>query len=66
MKPNATKGYDSTPAHLRTLIERAGVSQLEAARRLGVDGRTMRYYLANPQRAAPPYCLVFALECLAS
>lgn len=66
MKPNATKGYNSMPAHLRTLIERAGVSQLEAARRIGVDGRTMRYYLADPQRSPPPYCVVFALECMAS
>lgn len=40
-----------TPADLRTRLDAAGISQLELARRIGVDGRTVRYWLAG--RAIP-------------
>lgn len=36
---------------LRAALERAGISQLRFARRLGVEGRTVRYWLAG--RAIP-------------
>ena len=65
MIPAYDPDYNSRPAYLRELIERAGLSQQAAARQIGVDGRTMRYWLADPQRAKPPYTAVFALECLA-
>lgn len=34
-----------TPARIRTLLKRAGLSQLAAARALGVNPRTMRRYV---------------------
>ena len=66
MKPDARIQILSEPWYLRRLIERTGLSQQECARRIGVDGRTMRYWLANPQRSVPPYAYVFCLECLAA
>lgn len=65
MIPTYHPEYDCRPAYLRSLIERAGLSQQAAARQIGVDGRTMRYWLADPQKQRPPYSAVFALECLA-
>lgn len=67
MTPDATR-HNPDPAYLRGLIERAGLSQREAARRVGVNERLMRMYLAD--RAAKsaqsaPYPVQFALECLA-
>lgn len=40
---------------LRTRLETAGVSQMELSRRLGVAGRTVRYWIANgtPERMWP-------------
>lgn len=65
--PDATL-YNPDPAYLRGLIERAGLSQREAARRVGVSERIMRQYLAD--RAArtaldAPYPVQYALEKLA-
>lgn len=64
MTPDATR-YNPDPGYLRDLIAKSGLSQLAAARRIGVEGRTLRYWLADPQRQKPPYSAVFALECLA-
>lgn len=66
MKPNAAK-HNPDPAYLRELIERAGLSQREAAARVGVTDRTMRYYLSTePESWKPaPYAVQFALEQLA-
>lgn len=63
MKPNAEK-HNPDPAYLRGLIERAGLSQREAAARVGVTDRTMRYYLSLDQEAwkPAPYAVQFALE----
>lgn len=36
-----------TPDELREALEAAGVTQMELARRLEVDGRTVRYWLAG-------------------
>lgn len=38
--------HDPRPEYLRALLDRAGISQREAARRIGVSERMMRYYLA--------------------
>lgn len=53
------KHHNPDPAYIRSLIEGAGVSQREAARRLGIDERTMRRYLHRP---SAPYLVQFALE----
>lgn len=50
---------------MRGLIEKAGISQREAARRLGIAERAMRCYLADrsTKSALPaPYIVQFALE----
>ncbi len=49
--------------YLRGLIAKTGLSQREAATRLGVPIRQMRYYLNNDKPC--PYTVQFALECLA-
>ena len=66
MTPDATL-HDPSPDYLRALLVRAGVSQREAARRIGVSERVMRYYLA-PEAAdyrPAPYPVQYALESLA-
>jgi len=66
-KPNADR-YDPDPRYLRQLIEAAGMTQLEAAARIGIDGRTIRRYLADkgtPAYRAAPYPVQYALEALA-
>ena len=65
MIPDATK-HDPSPEYLRALLARAGLSQREAARRIGVSERVMRYYLA-PESAdyrPAPYVVQYALESL--
>lgn len=65
MTPDVTK-HNPSPDYLRALLDRAGVSQREAARRIGVSERMMRYYLA-PKSAdyrPAPYVVQFALESL--
>ena len=65
MIPDATK-HDPSPEYLRALLARAGLSQREAARRIGVSERVMRYYLA-PEAAdyrPAPYVVQYALESL--
>ena len=67
MKPDANK-YNPDPAYLRELLEKAGVGQQEAARLLRIDGRTFRYYFADPSMSKhidAPYVVQFALECMA-
>lgn len=65
--PSATD-HNPDPEYLRGLIERAGLSQREAARRIGIGERIMRMYLA-PRTAATaqtaPYPVQYALERLA-
>ena len=67
MIPDAEK-HNPSPEYLRALLARAGVSQREAAMRIGVSERVMRYYLApeaSDYRPAP-YVVQYALESLAS
>ena len=66
MTPDA-KTHNPDPAYLRGLITRAGISQREAARRLGISPRMMRQYLADTNvktAARAPYLVQFGLECL--
>lgn len=64
-QPDASK-YDPRPEYLRALLQRAGMSQREAARRIGVSERMMRYYLADAaaDHRDAPYTVQFALESL--
>lgn len=65
MTPDVTR-HNPDPAYLRGLLLAAGVSQREAARRIGVSERVMRYYLA-PEAAdyrPAPYVVQYALESL--
>lgn len=68
MKPDPTT-YNPDPAYLRRLLDKAGVSQRQAARLIGVDERTMRSYLSDAASVArssrAPYSVQFALESLA-
>lgn len=65
MSPDATK-HDPRPEYLRALIDSAGLSQRETARRIGVSERMMRYYLAaeSADHRPAPYVVQFALESL--
>ncbi len=48
---------------IRDLIERAGLSQRQAAHELGVDERTMRYWCKGDEhRGQPPKMAILALE----
>ncbi|HEX7383350.1 MAG TPA: helix-turn-helix transcriptional regulator [Burkholderiaceae bacterium] len=66
MKPDATL-HNPDPAYLRDLLLRAGLTQREAARRIGVSERMMRYYLApeGADHRDAPYAVQYALEALA-
>lgn len=60
--------HDPRPEYLRALLDQAGVSQREAARRIGVSERMMRYYLADESadHRPAPYVVQYALESLLS
>ena len=62
-KPDARRREAPTSAYLYGLLERAGLSQLEAARRIGISPRGMRYYMAGERPV--PYAVQYALEALA-
>jgi len=67
MKPDASR-HDPRPDYLRALLSDAGLSQREAARRIGISERVMRYYLADPSAGdhrEAPYLVQYALEQLA-
>ncbi len=66
--PDATK-HNPDPEYLRELIARAGISQREAARRMGVDERLFRMYLASRTANSAQNCtypVQFCLESLAA
>ncbi len=69
MSPDATQ-HNPDPLYLRELLHKAGLSQEQAADRIGIGRRTMRQYLAARESAkrysAAPYPVQFALEALAS
>ncbi|MFS8372439.1 XRE family transcriptional regulator [Xanthomonas campestris pv. armoraciae] len=60
--------HDPRPEYLRALIEQSGLSQRQAAERIGISERLMRYYLVaagHDSYRAAPYPVQFALEHLA-
>jgi len=63
MKPNASN-HNPSPEYLRGLIERAGLSQREVARRIGITDRALRYYLSEDAASwkPAPYVVQFAIE----
>lgn len=65
-QPDASH-HDPRPEYLRALIEKSGLSQVACARLIGVDGSTMRRYLATGTTSAreAPYPVQYALEQLA-
>lgn len=68
MKPDASR-HDPRSEYLRALLDQAGVTQREAARRIGISERLMRYYLASESiadRRVAPYPVQYALEMLAA
>lgn len=68
MKPEASR-HNPDPRYLRGLLEKAGLTQRQAAQLLGISDRVMRYYLSaetSDSYRAAPYPVQFALECLAA
>jgi hypothetical protein len=68
MKPDSST-HNPDPRYLRGLLEKAGLTQRQAAQLLGISDRVMRYYLsdeASESYRAAPYPIQFALECLAA
>lgn len=68
MKPDAAL-HNPDPAYLRGLLDQAGLSQREAAARLGLSERMMRYYLSHAGSTThrpAPYPVQYALEQLAT
>ncbi len=63
-KPNV-EHHKPDPRYLRRLVEDSGLSQVQAARRLGLDPRTVRRYLAEDDPREAPYVVQYALEALA-
>jgi lambda repressor-like predicted transcriptional regulator len=60
--------HNPDPEYLKSLIGKAGISQREAARRIGVSERVMRQYLSNREAKTAleaPYPVQFCLEGLA-
>ena len=67
MRPDAGK-HNPSPEYIRALVDGSGLSQRQAAKRIGISERSMRYYLsdaASDYRPAP-YVVQFALESLAT
>lgn len=68
MTPDA-KTFNPDPAYLRGLIEKAGISQREAARRIGISDRLLRAYLTDPAKVSAltvTYPVQYCLEALAA
>jgi len=47
-----------TAKQLRTALKRLGLNQLEAARRLGVTGRAVRFWVAGERRIPEPVAIL--------
>ena len=52
--------YNDDPAYLRCLVEASGLFQRQAARAIGHNERTMRYWLAGKHQF--PYSVQYTLE----
>lgn len=70
--PDANK-HNPDPAYLRSLIDEATqrgtvTSQADAAKKIGIEPRTLRYYLQidrSDKTLSAPYAVQYALEELA-
>lgn len=65
-KPDASL-HNPDPRYLRGLLDRAGMTQRQAAKLIGISDRVMRYYLSDVSSEgyrAAPYTVQFSLECL--
>ena len=62
MKPDV-KHYNQDTDYLRGLLDKAGLSQREAARRLGIRQTALRAYLSG--KTPCPYPVQYCLEQLA-
>ena len=58
-KPDV-KQYNDSPAYLRLLVAASGLSQKQAARAIGHNERTMRYWLSGKHTFA--YSVQYSLE----
>ena len=56
--------HNPAPEYIRWLIKASGLTQVQAANRIGMSPRTMRRYLAG--ELVTPYLVQFALEALAN
>lgn len=68
MTPDATR-HNPDPQYLRQLLQASGLDQVQAAARLGITDRTLRYYLSEVGSAGyrpAPYLVQFGLECAAA
>ena len=68
-QPDAARYHDPDPAYLRSLIAAAGLSQREAARRIGIPERSMRAFLARRTASSAleaSYPVQVALEMLST
>lgn len=59
MTPDSTL-HNPAPEYIRGLIKASGMSQVQAANKIGIAPRTMRRYLAGD--LVTPYLVQFALE----
>ena len=61
MKPDVTL-YNPNPDYLRELIANSGLTQKQAAKAIGHNERTMRYWLTGKHTF--PYTVQFTMEVL--
>ena len=62
MKPDPSL-HNPDPKYLRELIDQSGLSPSEAARAIGHNKRTMRYWLSGKHEY--PYTVQYTMEALA-
>lgn len=60
-RPNASL-HNPGPSYLKLLLARARLSQRGAAKLLGINERTMRYYCSGHPDHEIPYVVQYALE----
>lgn len=67
LKPDSSR-HNPDPRYLRGLVDKAGISQRQAAELLGLSWPGFRNYLRDESHQlyrAAPYTVQFALECMA-
>lgn len=64
--PDAPNRHNPDPEYLRALLKESGLTQEQAAERIGVAGRSMRDYLKKSGGTKAPYSVQYCLERLAT